>query len=377
MKWILTLLLVCGLAPRAQAQPYCDSNSFYASVGHSNYAYPMWATGRALTADSVSHGLPPNWYYQTCYYQGHWQDEVWFYSSATSLSCQTFAGSTGGLIGTTCKAISANAQEAGEGSNAYGQLTLNGYGCKNVGSKVWEIDRYGQFFLRANFTYDDNITVCGQDPPPDPSYEECEYHWNEEMQTWELYWCPSPIILPIADQKSLKRQDYKLTDQIHGVQFDLNADGIEELTAWTHQNSHLAFLALDRNGNGKIDNGSELFGNHTFTGVGNGFAALNREAGYVGLIREGVPLYEKLLLWEDENHNGISEAWELHKLSDHYVGVDGGYEPDAFVDKYGNAFRFRGTAALREPGKSKHYPKEPGEDSSLLIPIWDVFFLSR
>jgi hypothetical protein len=204
--------------------------------------------------------------------------------------------------------------------------------------------------------------------------------------------------MPVAeDKRGLRRLDYQFTGLLQGVRFDMNGDGIEEQVSWTAMSSHLAFLALDRNGNGKIDNGKELFSNFTFPGINNGFAALNRESNRAGLIREGHPLYEKLLLWEDENHDGISQPDEIHKFSDHYVGFGGSYievawavanadrvgnerfkEHEPLVDKHGNEFRFQGTAAVRDPGKSKKYPMdEPGADQGLLIPIYDVVLRGR
>src|ERR1700752_4159682 len=48
---------------------------------------------------------------------------------------------------------------------------------------------------------------------------------------------------------------YQLTDSANGVRFDIDGDGVEEQISWTAANSGLGFLALDRNGNGRIDNG--------------------------------------------------------------------------------------------------------------------------
>src|SRR5579864_6636690 len=66
---------------------------------------------------------------------------------------------------------------------------------------------------------------------------------------------PSPIIIDTTGQ------GFHLTSAQDGVVFDILADGHPIQISWTAAGSGNAFLALDRNHNGKIDDGNELFGN--------------------------------------------------------------------------------------------------------------------
>ena len=78
-------------------------------------------------------------------------------------------------------------------------------------------------------------------------------------------------------------------------EFDLDADGSSESLTQLANNS--AFLALDRNGNGQIDDGSELFGARS----GNGFAelaALDEDGN--GILDEGDSGFASLRLYRSD-----------------------------------------------------------------------------
>lgn len=147
---------------------------------------------------------------------------------------------------------------------------------------------------------------------------------------------------------------FNLTNAAGGVNFDLDSDGKPEKLSWTVAQSDDAWLALDRNGDGTINDGRELFGNFTPQseppiGTGrNGFNALVEYDSAVkggngdGLITERDGVFNSLLLWQDRNHNGISEANELQGLRQLGLAViECDYKESKRRDQHGNQFRYR------------------------------------
>ena len=108
----------------------------------------------------------------------------------------------------------------------------------------------------------------------------------------------------------------------HGVNFDLDNNGFAEKTAWIGTED--GFLALDRNGNGNIDNGGELFGDQVILKDGSksasGFEALlELDDNGDGIIDNNDASFANLRVWIDVNHNGKSESNELKTLNE--IGV--------------------------------------------------------
>lgn len=111
---------------------------------------------------------------------------------------------------------------------------------------------------------------------------------------------------------------FNIESKKYGTYFDLNCDGFAEKINWTNRD---AILALDLNGNGRIDDGREVFGDYHLLADGsrasNGFEALAQyDTNGDGVIDSQDAIFNSLRLWTDANSNGISEGGELKTLAE-------------------------------------------------------------
>lgn len=159
----------------------------------------------------------------------------------------------------------------------------------------------------------------------------------------------------------LQMDGYHLSGPVPAVQFDLNADGQLDSTAWTAVGEDDAFLCMDRNGNGLIDDGKELFG--SATPLTNGETT---ESGYYALaeldepetggngngqVNSEDPMFQRLCVWVDSNRDGVSQRREIKSLAE--VGVvafERRFKKMHKMDDFGNLFRYTSRVYMRSGG---------------------------
>jgi hypothetical protein len=186
-------------------------------------------------------------------------------------------------------------------------------------------------------------------------WESCPPHYF-----WSNCQCQyaSPIIIDTTGS------GFHLTSAENGVMFDIAGNGNPVRIAWTSSTSGDAFLALDRDSDGRINSGKELFGNFTeqpSSGHPNGFLALaefdkpENGGNSDGIIDYRDQVFSHLVLWIDENHDGISQPNELHSLPELGVfSLSLRYWESKRVDEFGNEFHYKAAVNPRvEDGESK------------------------
>lgn len=131
----------------------------------------------------------------------------------------------------------------------------------------------------------------------------------------------------------------------YGVSFYFDGDGKLENTAWVDK--HDALLVIDKNGDGLINNGSELFGENSIKRDGSivldGFDALSDyENNNDGLINTHDQVWKELKVWQDKNSDGISQNEELSLLNDTGISsIELVTKISDYVDENGNLHKIR------------------------------------
>ena len=206
------------------------------------------------------------------------------------------------------------------------------------------------------------ICPCSDCEEPEESCEEpcggCGGGIFEEQPTCECLGYQTPILVSIRGNR------LQLTSAQDGVNFDLDSDGIRERVGWTAPGADDAFLVFDRNQNGVIDNGTELFGDTSPqhpSADPNGFEALawhddpHHGGNGDGVIDSKDPVFYDLAFWIDSNHDGVSQASELRWAIEAGVvafGLD--YRTSRRTDQHGNQLKYLGRI---EMDAGRHGPR--------------------
>lgn len=159
----------------------------------------------------------------------------------------------------------------------------------------------------------------------------------------------TPIVIDLG------AKGLRFTGATEGVLFDMDADWLLELTAWTRAESGDGFLVRLAHGESSVTSAAQLFGDHSHDlgRVSHGFEALakldlssnggNRD----GRISATDSSFGELYVWLDSDHDGRSSERELRKLSD--VGIESislGYWATPAVDRHGNRMLYTSTVIL-------------------------------
>ena len=212
----------------------------------------------------------------------------------------------------------------------------------------------------------DSNDICSPCNPSPSELQECANIGGN--YDWVSCNCgASPIVLDIDGD------GFDLTNAQNGILFDIIGRGSAYQVAWTSANSDDAWLVLDRNQNNRIDSGEELFGDNSEQPAGQnprqGFASLGmfdaatRGGNGDGKITRRDLVFRKLRLWQDRNHNGVSEPEELFRLPAlDVVAVSLDYRQSRCRDEHGNWFKYRAKVRDRQNAQVGRW-------------AWDVFLV--
>lgn len=167
--------------------------------------------------------------------------------------------------------------------------------------------------------------------------------------------CPARCTPIVFDLDGLGFEFCGLED---GVFFDINADGSAEFITWTARGRDIGFLWLDRDGDGLVNHGGELFGDATdqpYSIAPNGFEALavfdriSEGGNEDGRISSADQVFRQLRFWSDRNHDARVDPGEVLSLSEAHVRwIDLDYRDARRLDPHGNLIRWVGRVRMSD-----------------------------
>ena len=188
----------------------------------------------------------------------------------------------------------------------------------------------------------DNISVnldTIQEVCPIPVSEEQICLISETLSVAET--SRSPLVL------DLDGDGVETTSVENGTHFDHDGNDFAEKSGWVGSDDGL--LVRDVNGNGMIDDGTELFGNNSVLSSGetakNGFEALaDLDSNNDGVFNSADTEWNNVKVWKDANGNGMVDEGELLSLEQAGVaGINVDYKASTTVDASGNEHKQTGT----------------------------------
>jgi serine-aspartate repeat-containing protein C/D/E len=195
------------------------------------------------------------------------------------------------------------------------------WGVKNVGTNdAIDSDVVGDAKNLVNTTKTDTITLTS----------------GKNDMSWDASITPIAIDLNGDGIHTIAREN--MTGS-----FDLLGTGKAIQSGWLSASD--GFLAIDKNGNGKIDDISELFGGAS---KGSGFAKLSTyDSNGDGVVDAHDANFASLLIWQDANSNGKTDAGELISLAKAgVVSLNVGYTELPFLDANNNLHLERSSVTL-------------------------------
>jgi hypothetical protein len=196
--------------------------------------------------------------------------------------------------------------------------------------------------------------LCTSTPAKDYGITmQCELVPGEDCTTaWRYMDCNTPLVLSFDGAPVEYLADRARTFDLSGAR--------SQVTDWP--TARTPWLALDRDGNGAIDDGSELFGSMTVLSSGrraaNGFIALRElDADGDGRITPRDPGFSRLVVWSDRDGDRRSTPGEIAPAAAfELLSIDLDYVVDPRCDGRGNceveraSFRYRDASGVERTG---------------------------